>query len=80
MRLFSYLSEQRLHLDVLSARCEQNLALRRDCRSARDPLLQRIDGVEVDRIHIEALARMSYSNLQRHSGCPPATTPDGAGF
>jgi hypothetical protein len=52
---------------------QQYLELRRNLGSACDPLLERIDGAEGNGISVEALARMSYCNLQRHSRCPPAT-------
>jgi len=48
---------------MLAARREQNLVLGRDLCSCGDPVLQRIDGVEADGVRVEALARMSYSNL-----------------
>lgn len=49
---------------------QEDLALGGDFSGPRDPELERIDGTKGNGISVEALARMRYSNLQRHSALP----------
>lgn len=55
---------------MLSARRKEDLGLGRYLGRCGYVLLESIDGVEVDAISVEALARMSDRNLQRHSRGP----------
>jgi hypothetical protein len=57
---------------MLAARCQQDLAFGRYLCLVGYPVLQGVDGVVADGVRVEALSRMSHSNLQRHSGRPPA--------
>jgi hypothetical protein len=64
MKQSTYLCQKCLQLDVLAASRKQYLRLGRNIRRLRYPLLERIDGAEGYGISVEALARMSHSNLQ----------------
>lgn len=63
---------------MLAGRRQQYLKLRWYIRSSCDPVLERINRAKCNGISVEALARVSYSNLQRHSANAPAASENHA--